>query len=89
MIGSKTIRKAPHRPRLSPSTGTCARNGQSLARAGLAPVPAVGWDREWLWPRYLALDPTGEIEAVATNADAILDRRVHNAHRIKLTREIT
>jgi hypothetical protein len=42
--------------------------GQHLARAGLAPVPAVGRDRERLGPDHLAPDAAREAEAVAADA---------------------
>jgi hypothetical protein len=42
--------------------------GQYLARAALAPVPAVGRDRERFGPHNLAPDATGQAEAVAADA---------------------
>ncbi len=41
--------------------------GQHLARPGLAPVPAVGRDRERLGPDHLAPDTAREAEAVAAD----------------------
>ena len=44
------------------------RLGEQLARAGLAPVAAVGRDRHRLGPVELAPDPADEPEAVAADA---------------------
>ena len=42
--------------------------GEDLARTGLAPVAAVGRDRERLWPDDLAPDAPGKPEAVTADA---------------------
>ena len=52
-------------PYLYPQTDAFRQN---LARARLAPIAAVGRDRERLWPHHLAPDAPGEAEAVTAHA---------------------
>ena len=42
--------------------------GQHFSRSGFAPIPAIGWDREWLVADHLAPDATREAEAITTDA---------------------